>query len=119
MVKATKDPHHITLEPTTDRVTVRIDGVTVASTTRATILREGSIVPRYYMPIEDVDATMLRPSDRTSHCPFKGDATYRSLEVNGVLHEHIVWTYEEPFDEMADIAHLVCFYNERTDITVE
>lgn len=108
--------HHIETEPTTQLVQVVVDGVTVADSRSATILREGSLPPRYYVPLEDVRQDLLRPSTKQTTCPFKGEASYWSLEVNGNVHDDIVWTYRDPLPERRDIAGLVCFYNERVDL---
>ena len=108
--------HHITTEPSTKRVQIVIDGVTVADSRSAVVLHEGSLPPRYYLPLSDVREELLRPSTNQTTCPFKGEASYWSLEVNGNVHDDIVWTYTDPLPERRDIAGLVCFYNERVDL---
>ena len=113
------DPHRITTEPVNGRVKVFISGVQVAESTRAIALKEGSLPVRYYMPLHDVREDLLRPSEKTSHCPFKGDASYHSIEVDGTIDEDIVWTYVDPLPERKDIAGMLAFYNDRVDIVLE
>jgi uncharacterized protein (DUF427 family) len=54
-----------------------------------------------------------------THCPYKGAATYWSLEVNGVSYPDYVWCYRAPLPESQKVAGLACFYNERVDIYVD
>jgi len=100
-------------------VTVEIDGIVVADTVRAKFLFETRVVTRYYIPHDDVRFDLLRPSDRTSRCPFKGIARYWSVHVNGVEQSALVWSYPAPLPEVAAIAGHVCFYNKRVDITID
>ena len=69
---------------------VEVDGVVVARTERARVLREGSLPPRYYLPREDVRTDLLVATAHTTRCPFKGDASYWSLELAGTRRENLV-----------------------------
>ncbi|GFH00126.1 hypothetical protein MHIP_06090 [Mycolicibacterium hippocampi] len=110
--------HPITIEPTRDRVTVRVDTDLVAVTGAALTLQEGSYPPVYYIPLEDVVAELL-PSDTTTYCPFKGDAGYYHLRTEGgQTVEDALWTYREPFAAVAPIAGHVAFYPDKADVTV-
>jgi len=100
-------------------VRIDVDGVTVAESTGPTILFETGLPPRYYLPKTDVRMDLLSPSDSTTECPYKGTAEYWNLEVDGTTHEDIVWSYPFPAHESAPIAGLVCFYDERVDVTVD
>ena len=75
--------------------------------------------PRYYLPLTAVRLDLLRPSTHTTMCPYKGTASYWSVEAAGELFENIVWTYKSPLPESQKIAGLVCFYDERVDFTVD
>ncbi len=97
---------------------IRREGVVLAETKRPTLLKEGKLPTRYYLPIEDVSID-LRPTESTSHCPFKGDASYWSADVNGEPLTDIAWTYPDPIPGAEKIAGLVCFYNEKVDIEVD
>lgn len=100
-------------------VRIDVDGVTVAESTRPTILFETGLPPRYYLPKTDVRMDLLFPSDSTTECPYKGTAEYWNLEVDGTAHEDIVWSYPFPAHESAPIAGLVCFYDEKVDVTID
>jgi uncharacterized protein (DUF427 family) len=100
-------------------VCVTIDGVVVAETRRPRLLFETGLRTRYYVPLTDVRMDLLRPSDLVTRCPYKGTASYWSVEVDGRLHENVVWTYKTPLPESIRVAGLACFYQERTDLTVD
>ena len=70
--------HRITTHPFTGHVRVERDGQVLAASDRAIALDETGLPTRYYLPREDVRMDLLTPSETTSHCPFKGDATYFS-----------------------------------------
>ena len=100
-------------------VRVVLDGVTVAESHQPRLLFETSLPTRYYLPLTDVRQDLLRPSDRTTRCPYKGTANYWSVDTGTQVHEDVVWTYRFPIPECAKIAGLACFYNERVDLYVD
>ena len=110
--------HPITIEPTGERVVVRIDGAVVAETTDALTLREASYAPVQYIPIADVDAKLLRRTDGSTYCPFKGDASYYALKQGEGEIEDAIWTYEEPYEAVAEIEGRVAFYPQNVEITI-
>ena len=89
--------HRIDTRPAETHVRVEVDGRVLAESDRAVVLDETGIEPRYYLPREDVRTELLTASDTTSHCPFKGDATY--LSAPGV--EDAFWVYDDPSQEAA------------------
>ncbi len=111
--------HRIEIEDSAAHVRVEVDGVTVAETRSARVLRETGLPPRWYLPASDVDSAVLRPSDFGSHCPFKGDASYHSVEVGGVLRSNLIWTYPEPIPTAAAIAGMFSFYPDRAEVFVD
>jgi uncharacterized protein (DUF427 family) len=112
--------HTITTEAIEARVQVVVGGVTVADSTRAVVLHETGLPPRYYLPRDDVAMDRLVSSPNISMCPFKGDAVYWSAEIDGAEAPNIAWSYPVPLPERVDIAELVCFFDERVDeITVD
>jgi uncharacterized protein (DUF427 family) len=113
------DAHRITVSEPVVVVRVEVDGVLVADTARARVLREGGLAPRYYVPRDDVRMDLLVSTEHSTTCPFKGDASYWTLELDDTRHENIVWSYEEPIASLPEIAGLVCFYNERVELAVE
>jgi uncharacterized protein (DUF427 family) len=114
------DPYHrVDVRASSRHVRVIVEGEVVAESRTPTLLFETSLPPRYYLPAADVRADVLVPSETTSRCPYKGTASYRSVRVGGAIAPDLVWTYPEPRAEVAQIAGLYCFYNERTDIEVD
>lgn len=108
--------HKIILDTGPDPVTVTADGAIVAATTSAIILREDGYAARAYVPVGDVVAK-LSPSEKTTHCPFKGDSTYYNVTVDGQRFEDAAWSYDQPFDEMSALAGHVSF-DDRFDTTI-
>jgi uncharacterized protein (DUF427 family) len=100
-------------------VVVVVDGITVADSVRPTVLFETGLRPRWYLPLTDVDTTMLEPSDATTQCPYKGTATYWSVRTPVRLHRDLVWTYRAPLPEAIKVAGLLCFYDERAEVRVD
>ena len=100
-------------------VRVEIDGVVLAESTQPTILFETSLQPRYYLPKVDVRMDLLEPTDHATRCPYKGQARYWSARVGDRLVENVAWSYPAPFPESQPVMGLVCFYNERVDLTVD
>ena len=113
------DAHRITVREPVVVVRVEVDGVLVADTARARVLREGGLPARYYVPRDDVRMELLVSTEHSTTCPFKGDASYWTLELDDTRHENIVWSYEEPIASLPEIAGLVCFYNERVELVVD
>jgi uncharacterized protein (DUF427 family) len=107
--------HPITIEPNRKRVRVLFNGRVVADTTRALTLREASLRPVQYIPRADAEMALLVRSAQSTHCPYKGDAAYYSLSVDGRTAENAVWTYERPFPAMAAIREYLAFYPARVD----
>jgi uncharacterized protein (DUF427 family) len=91
------------------------NGRVVADTRSALTLREASLAPVLYIPRADADMTLLERTSHRTHCPFKSDANYYSLKVDGRTAENAVWTYEDPFPEVAAIKDHLAFYPERVD----
>jgi uncharacterized protein (DUF427 family) len=114
------DEHPITVEPTGGRVVVRVGGKVVADSRNALTLQESTYPAVQYIPMADVDQTVLRPTETSTYCPFKGDASYYSVETpDGQTVDDVIWTYEKPHPAMAEIAGHVAFYADRADITIE
>jgi len=102
-----------------DEWLVDIDGVTVADSRQPRILFETGLPPRYYLPLTDVRRDLLRPSATQSHCPYKGTASYWSLDTGAGVHQDFVWIYRSPLAESQKIAGLACFYNEKVDLYLD
>lgn len=110
--------HKITITPAGRHVEVRVGDELLAATDRAVVLRETGLPARYYLPREDVRTDLLRPTATQTTCPFKGQASYWSAEVGGETQEDLVWSYETPIPGAEGIAGLLCFYNDRVELTL-
>jgi len=110
--------HTVTVAPTDVHVVVRVDGETVAESDHPVLLHETGMPTRYYLRREDVRMDLLRPVNFTTECPFKGHASYWTLELGDSVHDGIVWSYENPIPGAEGIKDLLCFYNDRVDLTV-
>jgi len=107
--------HPITVNPAERHVVVRVAGHTVADSHNALALQEASYPVVYYVPLADVDQELLQPTDHTSYCPYKGDASYYSIPAGGDRSANAIWTYREPHPAVAEIAGHVAFYPDRVD----
>ena len=111
--------HAITITKNPNRVTVMFNGTLIADTQKALTLKEGPLSPVTYIPREDVHMTYLKRTTHSTHCPFKGNAAYFSVSVDGKTAENAVWTYEAPIDSVAVIKDYVSFYPEKMDAIEE
>jgi uncharacterized protein (DUF427 family) len=115
-----RDPYtRVDILPSSRHVRVEVDGVTVAETSKPTLLFETNLPTRYYLPKTHVRMDLLTPTDSASHCPYKGRAEYWSLRLGDVVHDDIAWSYRTPLPESQKIAGLVAFYAERVDLHVD
>jgi uncharacterized protein (DUF427 family) len=115
-----RDPYtRVDILASSRRVRVEVDGVTVANSGQPRILFETGLPPRYYLPLADVRLDLLRPSATQSHCPYKGTASYWTLDTGAGVHEDFVWIYRSPLAESQKIAGLACFYNEKVDLCLD
>jgi uncharacterized protein (DUF427 family) len=105
--------HQITIAPTDQHVEVFLDGEKLAASDRAVVLSETGLPDRYYLPAEDVRTDLLRPTSTTSTCPFKGVASYWSVEAGGQVHQDLVWSYPDPIPAAEGITGMLCFWPER------
>ena len=100
-------------------VVIASDGVTLADTTRATLLFETPLPTRYYVPREDVAMDLFDRTDSHTVCAYKGEASYWSARVGDTVLRDIAWSYEEPRHDAAPVAGLISFYTEKLDLTVD
>jgi uncharacterized protein (DUF427 family) len=107
--------HPITVEPNPKRVRVTFAGRIVADTRRALTLREAGYTPVQYIPRADIDMALFERAAHATHCPYKGDASYFSLKVDGRASENAAWSYEAPYPAVAAIKEHLAFYPRRVD----
>lgn len=115
-----RDPYHrVDILASSRHVRIEVDGVTVADSARPVILFETGLPPRYYLPLTDVRMELLTPSGTMTHCPYKGTATYWSVDTGHGTHADLAWGYRTPLPESQKIAGLACFYDEKVDVYLD
>jgi uncharacterized protein (DUF427 family) len=114
-IKVPGPDHPITIARNANRVVVKVAGRIVADTRDALILREANYTPVQYIPREDVDMTLLAPTDHTTYCPYKGDCAYFSIPLGSERATNAVWSYEAPYAAVAVIKDHLAFYPDRVD----
>jgi len=120
MVSHPKDPYkRLDIFPSSRHVLVKVDGVTVAESSKVLVLVETLTPVRYYLPKSTLKWEFLEESDKETKCPYKGTANYYSVIVNGKKHEDAVWWYKFPVTESFALAGHASFYNEKADIYVD
>lgn len=111
--------HPITIEPNPARIVVSIAGRAVADTRAALTLREATYPPVSYIPMKDVDTSLLERTDHATYCPYKGECSYYSIPIGGERSANAVWTYESPYAAVTQIKDHVAFYPDRVDSITE
>jgi uncharacterized protein (DUF427 family) len=114
-IKVPGPDHPITIERNPNRVVISVGGRLIADTRDALTLRESTYPPVQYIPRKDVDLTLLERTDHATYCPYKGDANYFNIPSGGDRSANAVWTYEEPYAEVAAIKDRLAFYPDRVD----
>ncbi|MGA8353204.1 MAG: DUF427 domain-containing protein [Solirubrobacteraceae bacterium] len=110
--------HPIAIEPAQERVVVSVAGRVIADTSDGVMLREADYAPVAYIPLADVDTSLLERTDHASYCPYKGECSYYSIPVGGERSINAVWEYRAPYDAVAQIKDMVAFYPDRVDAIV-
>lgn len=115
-----KDPYkRIDIIPSSRHVVVKVDDTVVAETYSPLLLCETGLPVRYYLPKTSCNFELLEPSNTVTSCPYKGDANYYSIVIEGKMYRDYIWWYRYPTPESIAIAGKVCFYNEKVDIYLD
>jgi uncharacterized protein (DUF427 family) len=109
--------HPITIERNLNRVQVRSGNTIIADTTNALKLCEANYPPVQYISRADVDMAQLRRSAHATYCPYKGYAAYFDIVALSEKGKDAVWTYEQPYPAVAEIAEHLAFYPNIVEIT--
>ena len=117
---AARPEHRVDLLPERRRVKVVFGGVTIADSDAALSVEETGHEPVHYLPERDVRLDLMRPTEHHTRCPFKGEASYWTIEVpagEGSVRrsENAVWAYPAPYDEVSRLAGHYAFYTSRVD----
>lgn len=108
--------YELRFEPAGKRVRVEFNGALVADSARAVVLHETRMPPAYYFPAEDVRMELLRKTAHTTHCPFKGNASYWTLAVGDRQVENAAWAYEAPYREAEPLRGYLSFYRNKVTL---
>jgi uncharacterized protein (DUF427 family) len=102
--------HRLLMHPFPRRVRAEFAGRTVLDTRAGVLVHETGLLPQLYVPEADLRADLLTDTDHRTHCPFKGDASYRSIGVGDRVAENAVWAYREPLPDAPWLAGYAALY---------
>ena len=108
--------HPITITQNPRRVRVTAGDIVIAETSKALVLKEAKYPAVQYVPREDANMALLERTERVTHCPYKGDASYYSVKADGKTLDNAIWTYEAPFPAMTEISGHLAFYPDKVKI---
>ena len=108
--------HPITITQNPRRVRVTAGDIVIAETSKALTLKEAKYPAVQYVPRQDANMALLERTDRVTHCPYKGDASYYSVKAGGKMLDNAIWTYETPFPAMTEISGHLAFYPDKVKI---
>ncbi|CAN7485772.1 DUF427 domain-containing protein [Caulobacter sp. LjRoot300] len=114
----THQDHPITCAKEPGRVQVLFEGHSIATSDDVLVLREAGHEPVRYFPREHVAMAFLGKTDKVTHCPYKGQASYYTIMRDRQIVENAVWSYEDPLPGMGRIAGRLAFYPEHFDFQV-
>jgi uncharacterized protein (DUF427 family) len=116
---AKKPEHRVDIHPDSKRLRVTFAGAVIADSAETLRIEETGHGPVHYFPATDVRLDLMKKTEHSTHCPFKGDASYWTLEVGSGGQarraENAVWGYCTPYDEMTPLAGYYAFYDSRVD----
>jgi uncharacterized protein (DUF427 family) len=110
--------HPITIEMSRSHVVVSVAAVQIVNSSHALVLREASYPAVLYIPRKDADMSLLARTNHSTCCPYKGDCSYYSIPAGGAKSVNAVWTYEKPYEAVAQIEGHLAFYPDRVDSMV-
>ena len=111
--------YDISTEKSDGRVRINFAGVAIADSSNAILYRESRLPPVYYFPRGDVRMDLLRRTRHRSHCPFKGNASYWSVQVGDTKIDNCVWSYENPLADAGAIKGHLAFWLGKLGTTYE
>ncbi|HET7481866.1 MAG TPA: DUF427 domain-containing protein [Actinomycetota bacterium] len=111
--------HVLEVEPCDKRVRVSFNGEVIADTTDAKVLRETGLPPVYYVPFADIRREVLTRTDHSTHCPFKGQASYWTVTVGDRAAENALWAYEDPIPESRYLVDHAAFYTNKVELEID
>ena len=109
----------VTVTPLEGTLSVKLNGTTIARSKRAVVLNETRHRPVWYMPLADIDVAFTEPTDTRTFCPFKGYASYWSVQTDEAREEDAIWAYCDPYDECLAIKDHASFYTNKLDVYID
>jgi uncharacterized protein (DUF427 family) len=107
--------HRLFFEPDARRLRAYVGDSVLLDTTRAQLLHETGIRPVAYAPLEDFAEDLMERTQSSTHCPFKGDASYWTVRVGDEVREDAIWSYEAPLEESSWLRGYAALYFDRAD----
>jgi uncharacterized protein (DUF427 family) len=117
-IKLPGPDHPISIEKNPARLRISLAGQFIGETRNALTLREATYPAVHYVPRADMDMTLLQRTEHSTYCPYKGECSYFSIPSGGARLENAVWSYERPYDAVAEIKDHLAFYPDRVQISV-
>ena len=111
--------YEVKIEPTSTHIRVLVGDTVIADTHNAVAVTETKHRPVLYLPREDLDESLLSATDTSTHCPFKGDASYWSVTTSDGTLVDVMWSYLTPFDECLALQNYVSFYTDRVQLEID
>jgi uncharacterized protein (DUF427 family) len=108
--------HPITVTPNPRRVRVEVAGHVIVDSATALSLKEATYPVVQYIPRGDIEMGFFGKTDRSTNCPYKGDASYYTLTIEGQVLENVAWSYEEPYPAMQQIEGYLAFYPDKVKV---
>jgi uncharacterized protein (DUF427 family) len=99
-----------------NRVRAAFGGRVIADTRKALTVVETGCAPVLYFPRADVEMGYLDKTDHHTRCPYKGQASYFTLAVDGQAAENAVWSYEDPLPAVLALKGYLAFYPDKVEI---
>jgi uncharacterized protein (DUF427 family) len=116
MMKIPGHDHPITISPAAGRMRAKVSGHVIADSGGALALKEADYPTVFYFPRADVEMGFFAKTDRTSHCPYKGEASYYTSKIDGEVRENMIWSYEDPYPAMEAIKDYIAFYPNQAEV---
>ena len=107
--------HKLLMHEFPRRIRAVFGGQTVVDTTRAMLLHETGLPPQVYVPVQDIRADLIQPTDHHTYCPFKGTASYWTVTAKDQQAENAIWSYPDPNQEASWLAGYAGFYWDAMD----
>jgi uncharacterized protein (DUF427 family) len=111
--------HRVDCRPTKRHLRVTVAGTALVDTADTVIVFETALDPRLYVDPSLVRTDLLRRTETSSYCNYKGAATYWAAVIGDTVVEDVAWTYEDPPPETLPIKGYFSFDADRVDVTAE